>query len=197
MTRYPQTIRSTEERNMVDRDAGPSRYEAHAHCHFCGGALTLAKPHDGGLECYKCHNVNYRNPTPVAVLIIPCDVGGRGKEIMAIRRNIEPFRGKLALPGGFILNGESWQRAGAREANEETGCAIREHTLEWPQHFMTESTPDGKNILIIGTARAFYLGDWKPNHEVQEVVRYTPDSLEKLCFPIHEKAAQLFFAQTS
>jgi ADP-ribose pyrophosphatase YjhB (NUDIX family) len=174
---------------MVDRNSGVEMFKKHAHCHFCGASLARAKPYDGGLQCYRCKNTNYLNSIPVAVLIIPCSPFS----VMAVRRNIEPFRGKLSLPGGFVLEGESWQQAGVREVGEETGAVIRNNPTEWPTHFMTESTPDGTRILIFGTARAFYLGDWKPNAEVQEVMAYHPDMAEKLCFPIHQKAVEQYF----
>jgi len=179
---------------LMSYDPPNTVYEAHSHCHYCGRALDCVPIVDGGKKCWRCHNGNYRNPTPVGVLIIPCDAGSTGREIIAVRRNIEPCRGQLALPGGFILSSETWQHGAVREAGEEVGCVIRDDPVEWPRHFYTESTPDGHHVIIVGTARAFYLGDWKPNHETQEVVRYHPDHPEKLCFPIHQKAVDKYFA---
>ena len=179
---------------MVDRDAGPTQYDAHSHCHFCGSMLKYAKAHDGGLECYQCRNTNYQNPTPVGVLIIPA---GPGK-IFAVRRGIEPFIGRLALPGGFVLSGESWQRAAVRETNEELNIAVcHQRDAETKvEHILTDSTPDGRRILIIGTALAFYVGAFVPNKEATERVEYPLDGTgEKLCFPIHEKAVDLYYKE--
>ena len=168
-------------------------YKPHSHCHFCGTLLEDGNADDGGIRCAECSQVNYRNPTPVAALIIP--TSSSGNRIMVVRRNIEPGYGELALPAGYLLFGETWEQAGAREAYEETGCAIRKNIIEWPKHFLTESTPDGAHIIIVGTARAFYLGNWRPNREVQEVLEYHSAMEEKLCFPIHQKAVDAYFAK--
>jgi len=40
---------------------------------------------------------------------------------LVIERGIEPYRGRLALPGGFVLSGESLEQALLREIAEETG----------------------------------------------------------------------------
>lgn len=53
----------------------------------------------------------------------------RGK-VLAIRRNTEPGKGKLALPGGFQMRGETWQQAGAREVFEEIGMEIASRNLD-------------------------------------------------------------------
>jgi ADP-ribose pyrophosphatase YjhB (NUDIX family) len=45
--------------------------------------------------------------------------------VLLVRRNIEPQIGQLALPGGYMNLGETWQQAGARELFEETGTIIR------------------------------------------------------------------------
>ena len=42
-----------------------------------------------------------------------------------IRRGIEPFKGKLALPGGFLKRNESAESAFKRELEEESGQSFK------------------------------------------------------------------------
>ena len=42
-------------------------------------------------------------------------------KLVAVRRGNEPFRGMLALPGGFVELGETTVEAVIREVREETG----------------------------------------------------------------------------
>ena len=44
-----------------------------------------------------------------------------GGKMVLIRRGREPFKGMLALPGGFVKNDETVDQAVKREAKEETG----------------------------------------------------------------------------
>jgi 8-oxo-dGTP diphosphatase len=44
-----------------------------------------------------------------------------GDRVVFIRRKNEPFRGSLALPGGFVESDETVEQAVRREAKEETG----------------------------------------------------------------------------
>lgn len=59
--------------------------------------------------------------TVVCCLVRPV---GQNK-ILVIQRKNEPGAGKLALPGGYQMYGESWKLAGQREVFEETGCIVK------------------------------------------------------------------------
>jgi 8-oxo-dGTP pyrophosphatase MutT (NUDIX family) len=93
----------------------------HSHCGWCGAAFVDDK---WPRVCPSCAQTTYRNPTPVAVLVLPIatDDGGRG--VLAIRRGVDDGKGQLALPGGYVDFGETWQQACARELGEETGVRI-------------------------------------------------------------------------
>jgi ADP-ribose pyrophosphatase YjhB (NUDIX family) len=153
-----------------------------AHCSHCGAAF----PPDAGWPrtCAACGATSYRNPLPVAVVLVPVDGG-----LLTVRRAIEPRRGELALPGGYINDGESWQQAGAREVLEETGVAIDPAGIV---DFGVRSAPDG-TLLVFGEARPLSAPPLhSPNPEVSElVVVRTPRTL---AFPLHTEIAAEWFA---
>jgi 8-oxo-dGTP diphosphatase len=66
--------------------------------------------------------VTYKYPRPN--LTVDCVVFGLDEEdlkILLIQRNLPPFEGKWALPGGFVQMDETLVEAARRELREETG----------------------------------------------------------------------------
>ena len=62
----------------------------------------------------------HRNPVPAVDVILQ-----KGSEILLVKRKNEPFKDHLALPGGFVNEGESVESAATREALEETSLEIQ------------------------------------------------------------------------
>lgn len=58
---------------------------------------------------------------PIAVDVVALTVIDHTLHALVVRRGIEPFRDRLALPGGFLRSGEQTDQAAARELEEETG----------------------------------------------------------------------------
>lgn len=156
-----------------------------SHCSYCGAAFGESQPWPR--TCTGCGSTSYLNPLPVSVVLLPVDGG-----LLTVRRDIEPQRGKLALPGGFISLGESWQQAGARELEEETGFRIDPGEI---RDFRVLSAPDG-TVLIFGLARertSAELPAFARNEEASEVVVIR--SPEPLAFPLHTQIVEEYFAR--
>jgi 8-oxo-dGTP diphosphatase len=68
---------------------------------------------------------------PRPALTVDCVVFGLDEEdlkVLLVQRDVEPFRGKWALPGGFVRLHETLEEAARRELEEETG--VRQVFLE-------------------------------------------------------------------
>lgn len=63
--------------------------------------------------------MQYRNPTPTVDVILQ-----RESRVLMVRRKKDPFKGQLALPGGFVNEGETVESAARRETKEETSLEV-------------------------------------------------------------------------
>lgn len=155
------------------------------HCSNCGAAYVA--PLGWPRTCLSCGLIAYRNPVPVAAVLVPVDGG-----LLAVRRGIEPALGQLTFPGGYVNYGESWQQAAARELFEETGVII-EDPAEIAVFDVT-STSRGHLVIIIGLALPRRLADLpphRPNDEaIERVILREPVAM---AFDQDTRAAKKFF----
>lgn len=134
---------------------------AFSHCSFCGHRFPPDLPWPR--TCAACGNVSYRNPLPVAVLVLPVEKRG----LLMVRRASPPIG--LAFPSGFIEFGERWQDAAAREVAEEAGVRVDPELI---RELRVRSGSDGM-LLIFATApavRGAALQAFAPSSEVSELV---------------------------
>ena len=160
-------------------------HHKNSHCSFCGQAFDANQRWPR--VCTACDNTTFLNPLPVAVILLPVDEG-----VLLVRRNIEPQIGQLALPGGYMNLGETWQQAGARELFEETGIIIRPAEVH---EFRVKSAPGGTTLLVFGLApgvKSQGLPDFVPNDETQEVSVITAP--QEVAFSTHTEALREYFA---
>jgi ADP-ribose pyrophosphatase YjhB (NUDIX family) len=158
----------------------PDRF---AHCTFCGARFTPNQPWPR--RCAACGETSFRNPTPVAVAVQPVGLG-----LLVVRRGIPPARDRLALPGGYIEVGETWQQATVRELREEVGLRADPAAVRL---FDTLSAPDG-TLLIFGLlpSPAGDLPESTPNAESTGWRVITEPT--ELGFDLHTRVANAYFA---
>ncbi len=165
-------------------EKGGAMPEKNSHCSFCGSWFTPTGTWPR--RCRSCGNKTYLNPVPVAVVLVPVADG-----IVVIRRNIEPQKGTLTLPGGYIDLGETWQEAGRRELREETGIEIAGIELSL---YDVMNGLDG-TLVVFGLAGKQPRSSLRPfsSKETQEVVLI--EKPIKLGFPMHTQVVRRYFVE--
>jgi ADP-ribose pyrophosphatase YjhB (NUDIX family) len=157
------------------------------YCSACG--TRYAEPAAWPRRCATCGSVAYRNPLPVAVALLPVtDVRGTG--LVVITRSIEPAKGGVALPGGFIDHTEDWRDAVVRELREETGIEAPAEDVRLADAL---SSPAG-HLLLFGLLPHRPAAELPPSVATDETTgRHLLHAPEELAFPLHTEAVRRWF----
>ena len=114
-------------------------------CPRCGSAHFQATG-DRSFTCSDC-SFNYYANSSAAVAVLLFNEKG---ELLFTRRAIEPHRGKLDLPGGFIDRMETAEQAAVREIQEELGIEI--HSLKYFCSYPNEYVFSGFSVFTLDLA---------------------------------------------
>ncbi|RME55534.1 NUDIX hydrolase [Candidatus Woesearchaeota archaeon] len=63
--------------------------------------------------------MKYVNPAPTVDIIIVHE-----DKVCLIKRKIEPYKGYIAIPGGYVDYGDTVEKTAIKEAKEETGLDV-------------------------------------------------------------------------
>lgn len=160
----------------------------HSYCSHCGARYAPDQPWPR--VCATCAEVTWRNPLPVAVALLPVDTA-EGRGIVVVRRDIEPQRGKLGLPGGFIEYGEAWRDAAVRELFEETTITADPTQVTL---FDVHSAPSG-TLLVFGLLPPRPRADLPPSVATDESTGFeVVFGPQELAFSTHTQALKDYFA---
>ncbi len=132
------------------------------------------------------HTPQYRNPLPVVLLIQPVEGG-----VLLIRRKGSKRPGMLALPGGYLEVGETWQEGAARELFEESGVRIDVKNISL---YDLKSSEDGELLLVFGLAKPIKTVDLSAfQHNFETSERVIVNQPVELAFPLHTAALKRYF----
>ena len=85
-----------------------------------------ARASERPLVCERCGWRWYANPLPAAAVLLERLDDERGEPaVLLLRRTVDPGRGAWDLPAGYLEANESFEAGALREAEEETGIAVR------------------------------------------------------------------------
>ena len=107
----------------------------------------------------------------------------QGVSILLIKRKYPPFKGDWAIPGGFVLDGESLEEAVERELMEETGIKI--NYLEQLYTFGKPNRDPRQRIVSVayfGLVKSAQFEKLNASTDAEEAQWFNIKNLPKLAF---------------
>ena len=146
---------------------------------FCPADATRLEDPDaeGGSRCPRCGRSWYRNSSPTA----GCALVRDGKALVCVRAR-EPEKGRLDVPGGFLLPGEHPIDGLKREVNEELGVEIDVGIGDCVSMVPHRYGEEGDFVLALGFVARLVGDDIVPSDDVEAVHWVGTDELDRLDF---------------
>ena len=146
------------------------------YCPAC--AAELGETDDEGAKvCPKCDRTWYRNSSPT----VGCTLVRDGKALVS-RRGRDPEKGRLDIPGGFLLAGEEPLAGLKREIQEELGVEVDVQVGDCISMTPHKYGDEGDYVLALGFVARLVSGEPGASDDVDEVLWVSLDELEELDF---------------
>ena len=114
-------------------------------CPRCGGHLEKRRVkaiEPERLVCQGCSFIFYLDPKVVVGTIFTIE-----KQVVLLRRGVDPAMGKWVFPGGYVDRGESVRDAAIRETKEEANLHVTLSSL-----LDVYSYPRSPNVIVVYAA---------------------------------------------
>ena len=128
-------------------------------------------------RCPDCGRSWYRNSSPT----VGCTFVRDGRAL-ATRRGIEPEKGRLDVPGGFLGAGEDPIEGLKREIDEELGVTIDVAVTDCVSMVAHTYGDEGDYVLAIGFIAALVSGEPSASDDVDEILWVSLEELDQLDF---------------
>jgi 8-oxo-dGTP diphosphatase len=136
-------------------------------------------------------NYSYEFERPaLTVDIVVFALDEDGLQVMLIERDLEPFEGRWAIPGGFVRVDETLDEAARRELQEETG--LRDIYLEQLYTFGDLNRDPRERVVTVAYYALVNLQghDIKADTDARNAAWFTIDELPGLAFD-HEQIVDM------
>lgn len=114
----------------------------------------------------------HSNPTPTVDVILQ-----RDSNVLMIRRKNDPFKDCLALPGGFVNEGETIEEAMKREALEETSLEVE--PVEILGAYSDPKRDPRKHIVTVVFVGIIVGGNSKPGDDAASIEWVKIDDIQR------------------
>jgi ADP-ribose pyrophosphatase YjhB (NUDIX family) len=147
------------------------------YCPRCATPLQSFDEHPYRRKCPNCGWIYWGNAKPTACALVERE-GPRGKEVLLVRRAIEPCKGMWDIPGGFLDLHETPEQAVRRELQEETGLHILVLGILgiWPDQD-PYGGEDQRTLNIVYAARVPFDAQARAGDDASAIGWFTADAL--------------------
>jgi len=135
---------------------------------------------------------NYKYPRPALTVDALVYTKSQGiYYVLLVQRGIDPFKGKWALPGGFVNMDELLETACRRELMEETGLKV-ERMMQFKTFDAIDRDPRHRTISVVYSVELPEQADVQGDDDATAAEWFAVDNLPELGFD-HKNILSEFF----